>query len=252
MRISLLVFSLFFIVNTLKSQQIIHIENKRLAAVDSGFTGSITVGANFIQNVNNIFQTNNYVQFQYTQNQHSIISLTSHNLTILNKNRIVNDGFQHIRYNYKVSEPLTMEAFVQFQYNKIIKIDFRSLVGLGPRFSVLKYTKENSERLFIGTAYMYEYEEETTGLINRNHRWSSYISYGRPIKEIIELDLISYFQPALNNWNDIRGSIEAQIKIRITQKLFFELRQSIFFDTSPPEEIRNIFYNFSNGLRYEF
>lgn len=99
---------------------------------------------------------------------------------------------------------------------------------------------------------MYEYEEETDDIINRNHRWSTYISYGRPIMEILELDVITYFQPALNNWNDLRGSIEAQIKIKITEKLFFELRQSIFFDTNPPEEIRNIFYNFSNGLRYEF
>lgn len=141
MRISILLICFIFFSNTLKSQQIIHIENKRLAAVDSGFTGNITAGANFIQNINNIFQTNNNIQFQYTQKQHSFISLTSHNLTILNKNRIVNDGFQHIRYNYKFSEAFTMESFVQFQYNKIIKIDFRSLVGLGPRFSILKYTK---------------------------------------------------------------------------------------------------------------
>lgn len=252
MRISILCFCILFVFSTIKSQQIIHIENKRLAAVDSGFTGNIGVGANFIQNINNIFQMNNNMQLQYTQNKHSVISLTNHNLTILNKNRIVNDGFQHIRYNYKISEPYTLEAFVQFQYNKIIKIDFRSLVGLGPRFSVLKYTKDNTERLFIGTAYMYEYEEEAYDIINRNHRWNTYVSYGRPIKEILELDLITYFQPALNNWNDIRGSIEAQIKIKITEKLFFELRQSIFFDTDPPDEIRNIFYNFSNSLRYEF
>lgn len=233
-------------------QQIIHIESKKLAAIDSGFTGNIVANVNFIQNINDIFQTNNLVQVQYTQKQHSIISLTSHNLTILNRNRIVNDGFQHIRYNYRINNFITPEAFVQFQYNRIIKIDFRSLVGLGPRFSVLKYTKKENERLFIGTAYMYEYEEESTDIINRNHRWSTYISYGRPIKEILEIDLITYFQPALNNWNDIRGSVEALIKIKITEKLLFELRQSIFYDTNPPEDIRNIFYNFSNGLRYEF
>jgi hypothetical protein len=110
------------------AQQIIHIENKRLAAVDSGFTGNISVQANFIQNVNNIFQNRNYIQLQYTQNKHSVLSLSNQNLSIVNKERIINDGYQHLRYNYKYNKLVTYEAFVQFQYNKIILIDFQSLI----------------------------------------------------------------------------------------------------------------------------
>jgi len=233
------------------AQQIIHIENKRLAAIDSGFTGNISVQANFIQNVNNIFQNRNYIQLQYTQNKHSILSLSNQNLSILNKERIINDGYQHLRYNYKYSKLVTYEAFVQFQYNKIILIDFRTLFGIGPRFNIIDVDSTNT-RLFIGTHYMYEYEEETTGQINRNHRINSYISFGKPINDIFLIDVLAYFQPALNAFKDIRTSIEATVTITITKSLRFNLRQSIMHDSNPPEGIRNTFYNFSNGLVYEF
>jgi hypothetical protein len=250
--ISPLLFIFIFLASfTLHGQQIIHIENKRLAAIDSGFTGNISIQANFIQNANNIFQNRNYIQIQYTQKKHSILSLSNQNLNIVNRERIVNDGFQHLRYNYRYTNLVTYEAFLQFQYNKVILIDFRTIFGGGPRFTIVQNDSTNM-RLFVGTLYMYEYEEETTGVINRDHRISAYISYGKPINEVFLLDVIAYLQPALNRFKDIRTSVEALLEINITKSLRFRLRQSIMFDSRPPEGIRKTFYNFSNGLLYEF
>lgn len=238
-------------IQNLFSQQIIHIENRRLAAIDSGLTGNVAAQINFIQNTNKIFQSNNYFQLQYATGKHSILSLSNQNVNIVNRDKVVNDGFQHFRYNYKFSDPVTLEAFVQFQYNTIVAIDFRSLFGVGPRFNIIQNDSTNT-RLFVGTQYMYEYEEESTGRINRDHRISSYVSYGKPINDIFLFDAIAYFQPALNRFKDIRLSIEAFLEINITKSLRFRLRQSIHFDSAPPEGVRNTFYNFGNGLVYNF
>jgi hypothetical protein len=130
-------------------------------------------------------------------------------------------------------------------------LTFRALFGIGPRFNIIDVDSTNT-RLFIGTHYMYEYEEETTGQINRNHRINSYVSFGKPINDIFLIDILAYFQPALNAFKDIRTSIEATVTITLTKSLRFNLRQSILYDSQPPEGIRNTFYNFSNGLVYEF
>ncbi|MDQ3193336.1 MAG: hypothetical protein M3Q58_17265 [Bacteroidota bacterium] len=47
------------------AQQIIHIENKHLAHKENGFSGNAEFSANFVQNINNIFQSVNSFQVKY-------------------------------------------------------------------------------------------------------------------------------------------------------------------------------------------
>lgn len=234
------------------SQQIVHVESKTLAARDEGFNGNLALQANFIQNINDIFQTSNLAHMSYTKGQNSFISVTNHNLTVLNGNNIVNDGYQHFRYIRKVNKTIAFEAFSQGQFNEIIKIKFRGLNGMGPRFSVINNDSTETQ-LFIGTHYMYEYEEETyEGIINRHHRLNLFTSFGFEIGKLATVSIIGYYQPDLLHWNDFRTSIEATIDFRLTGKLSFRFQHSLFYDSNPPDEIRNTFYNFRNGLRYSF
>ncbi len=234
------------------AQQVIHIENQTLAGVGDGFAGNISIQANFIQNINDIFQTFNTMQLSYIRDKNSVISLTNQNLNVLNGNRIVNDGFQHFRYNRKITKLLTFEAFTQAQYNEIIKIKMRTLNGLGPRFNV-RNRDTSDTRLLIGVLYMYEYEEETEkNIINRAHRLSNYVSFGFKIGKYATFDIIAYVQPDILYWSDFRTSIEATIDLRISERLSFRMLHNYFYDTRPPSGIRPAFYNFRNGLRYQF
>ena len=49
----------------------------------------------------------------------------------------VDYGFLHFRYNYKLNKTVRLEAFTQLQQNVITKINFRFLIGVGPRFKIL-------------------------------------------------------------------------------------------------------------------
>ncbi len=233
------------------SQQIVHIENRRLAADKQGWSGDININMSFIQNQNDIFIMNNNLKFQYAKDKNSIISITENNFQRINKTGFINDGFQHFRYNYKFSQNITYEAFQQFQYNDVLKMKFRSLSGTGPRFTIVKNDSLKT-RLFIGVLYMYEYEEETTGKINRTHRNSNYISFGFPIKNNIVIDMISYFQPDIFNFSDFRFSAQGTMEIRLIGKLSYLLSLNYQHDAFPPEGIRKTYYNFRNGLRYNF
>lgn len=232
-------------------QQVIHIENKRLAAEQKGFSGSASLQLNFIQNINNILQTTNLLNLQHVWERHSVLSVTNYSLTVFNENRVVNEGYQHFRYNYRTNDLITMEAFTQVQFNEVLKMRFRWLTGGGPRISILESDSVRT-RLFAGTLIMAEYEEETTGVVNRAMRLSQYISVGFPFAKIFTVDAIAYYQPDLSLWQDFRTSIEARLEVRITAKLTLELRQNVVYDSHPPEGIRHVFYNLSNGVRYRF
>lgn len=234
-----------------QAQQVIHIENKRLAAEEQGLSGNVSLQVNFIQNINNILQTSNLLNLQYVSGEHSVLSVTNYSLTVFNESRVVNEGFQHFRYNYRMGKLMTMEGYTQVQFNEVLKMRFRWLTGAGPRFSILESDSVRT-RLFAGTSVMAEYEEETTGIVNRAMRLSQFLSIGFPFARIFSVDAIAYYQPDLSLWEDFRTSIEARLEIRITAKLTLELRQNVVYDSRPPEGIRHVFYNLSNGVKYRF
>jgi len=233
------------------AQQVIHIENRMLAATENGLSGNASLQVNFIQNINNILQTSNLFNVQYVSKEHSVLSVSNYSLTVVNDSRVVNEGYQHFRYNYKVSRLMTMEGYTQVQFNEVLKMRFRLLTGAGPRFSILENDSVRT-RLFAGTSVMAEYEEETTGVVNRAMRMSQFLSIGFPFAKIFTVDAIAYYQPDLSFWEDFRTSIEARLEIRITARLTLELRQNVVYDSRPPEGIRHVFYNLSNGVRYRF
>jgi hypothetical protein len=233
------------------AQQVIHIDNRRMADTTKGFSGEVSLQANLVQNLNDIFQTNNMAQFHYINGRHRALSISSFNLTVFNESRIANDAYQHLRYNFELTDRLSPEVFAQYQYNELIKIGFRTLHGAGMRFAVLNNDSAKT-KLFAGLSYMYEYEEETTGKIIRAHRANFYFSAGLPVGRLIHLDAIAYFQPNLQYFADVRTSVELIVDVHITRRLSLMLVHSLIYDGAPPEGVRNIFYNFRNGLRYRF
>lgn len=236
-------------VNRGNSQSIVHIENNRLAGKNEDFSGSADFNLVFIQNVNDVFQSGFNSQLQYTKKKHNILSLTAQHLTIFNGSKVLNDGLQHIRYGYKFTKRITGEVFTQAQYNVIIKIKERYLNGIGPRFTLIN---SDSLKMFVGTLYMYEHENETTGVKNTHHRISSYLSLGWQANKNIHLDLIGYYQPDISNNKDFRVSTELSTDIKITQRLSYKISLAWFYDSQPPDGIRSIFYTFRNGLKLTF
>ena len=69
-----------------------------------------------------------------------------------------NSLITHIRYNYRFHKRIKWEIFLQGQNNKVTLIDFRGLIGTGPRF---KLSTSDNYRFYLGTLVMYEYEDQT-------------------------------------------------------------------------------------------
>ena len=160
--------------NAVLNAQIINIEKKRINQIDTiGWFGNVDLGFSIFQNGSTIFTFNGGSLIEYVRNKHLFLAINQFNLLKAERENFLNDGFQHLRYNYAIHPWLTYEAFGQAQYNEKVRIRFRGLLGTGMRFKPFR-----DKNFFLGASYMYEYEEESkTEVIHRGHRMSTYVFF---------------------------------------------------------------------------
>lgn len=232
-------------------QSIVHIDNSRFNQEEEGWTGNFDLGVSFTQAHNAIFTTANASQLQYKKKKHSLISANALNLTVVNSNIPVNDGYQHLRYGYKLSNSIVLETFIQGQYNHNTKIKARFLGGSGVLFKIFE-AKRDSMKLYTGVYYMPEYDHELSGLINRHHRMSTMVSCGIPLPHNAKFDFVFYLQPDFARLTDFRISTQASYEVPLLKKLLFRFTFAFFYDTHPPVGLRPVFFSAKNSLRYSF
>ncbi len=241
----------FLAINSL-AQEVFNIESLR-EATDAKWTGSVGLNIGLIKNINDIFWISNNAHIQYKDTTNYWLLYNNLSFQKLEGNSFVNRGTQHLRYNRRISEKTKLEAFVQTQYDAVSEIDFRGLLGVGPRF---KLTNNDSIcRMYLGTLVMYEHEKtsltnETT--IRKDIRGSAYLSISFYPTETITIVSTSYYQPKLKLFSDYRFSSGTTFLFKVVEKLSFAVNFNYSFDAFPVESIPKAQYELTNGLSYEF
>ena len=232
--------------------QVINVETLRKKTDSAKWTGSVSLDASLIQNKNNIFKIATKADVQYNNKKELWLFVNDLKFEKAAGESFVNKGTQHLRYNYKITETIKMEAFAQAQYDAISEIDFRGLIGLGPRF---KLTSNKDYRFYLGTLVMYEYEKASDIAENRIHkdfRASTYLSFSIYPTETIGIISTSYYQPRLNALNDFRLSSTTSVLFRILENLAFKTTFTYNFDAYPVVTIPKSQYELTNGLLFTF
>ncbi len=245
-------FVIFFVICMQSlSAQIVNIENKRIEGEENGFSGSVAFDFSFTRTNEDILQTGSDVQLLYRYNRSRFLILNNFKFTRVAGQNLLNSGFQHLRYNYDLEKyPVTWEAFSQYQYNQIQKINLRVLNGTGPRFNIYQH---DSLQLFAGVLYMYEYEELLKPFfINRDHRLSNYISWNWIISKNVFLGHVTYYQPLLKNFVDYRLSSDSKVEFNINKYLRFRIQFNYTFDANPPPGVQKTFFTLLNGIGISF
>jgi hypothetical protein len=175
------------------------------------------------------------------------------NLEKVEGNSLVNRGTQHLRYNRKTSDRVKWEAFGQVQYDAISLIDFRGIVGTGPRF---KLSKNENYLFYLGTLIMYEYEKASNVVsdrIQKDVRGSAYLSFSLYPTETISIISTSYYQPKLDGFSDYRLSSNTSILFEIFKDFAFKTNFNYFYDAFPvSSSIPKTQFELTNGLIYSF
>ncbi len=229
--------------------QVINIESKRFLKDTNGFIGKADLNFNINQNTSQVISLGVNIHSQYVHNQHRVLAIGDLAFIKAGKQDFVNSGYQHFRYNYKLSQFLTWEAFVQAQYNRILLLDRRYLAGTGPRF---KLVKQPNFRAYTAVLYMYEYQSQNNDSIESyNNRISSYLTLSLSSKKV-EFTSTTFYQPNLNNFDDFRIANDTAFEIIITGHFNFKVGFNLLYDTKQPIGIPDLTYTLKNGLSYKF
>jgi putative salt-induced outer membrane protein YdiY len=230
--------------------QIMNIENSRIKNDTTGWAGSLEMSFQYIKNTKELLTAGSKIHVQFKTKRSLYLWLTNYNLAKSGSTAIADAGSQHLRYNYKIMPWLTAEVFTQIQYNNLLNIKLRWLLGSGPRFKMIKTP---GFALYSAVLYMYEYEDLINpDLMNHDHRISSYISFTLKLKDNLSIINTTYYQPELNDFSDFRLAAYTDLKIKISKHFAFKLTHIYTYDSDPAATIPKSTHALSNTFSYEF
>lgn len=246
----IVVFILLIICKTADAQ-LINIENQRIQ--------SDSIRRVAMMDLLYSYQSNNEVelsQINYSlTNQYKSKNLKNYFLILgnidysfANGEELSNSGMAHFRYNRKLNLKLRLEAFTQYQYNKILGIEMRNLIGVGLRY---KINSSKKSVFYLGSLIMQEFEKTNEdNKVMGYKRLSNYVSfsYKNDVKSV-EISSVIYYQPNINLWADYRLNSQTSIAFNITSKLQFVNSINTGFDTYAPINVSKKNINISNGFK---
>ena len=168
--------------------------------------------------------------------------------------KFLNRHFTHARYQLALGGVLTWELFAQAGLDEFKRLSLRWLLGSGPRFTLFE---GDSLSTAIGVAYLSEHEElgkadtPDSGEIRDNHRVSSYLTGRFALDSRIILTTSLYYQPLIMNpFGDSRLSLEAELAVKLTERLSLGLNFSMALDQASPDDVmgRDMSTTFNIGV----
>ncbi len=243
---------LFAVFSSLATAQIINVEKKRKGD-KNGFQGAALFEFSMKKTSKNVMQSKNNIDLQYSRGAQTFIFLGGLKLLRVDDSDITNTGFSHFRYNYTIRDSsfLTLEAFVQYQYNETKLLKTRMISGIGPRFRI---SNQKKFQCYFAPLAMYEYELLSDSLNTDISilRVDAYLNFIYSINKYVSFSNIVYYQPAFKNFNDYRISSETGLRFNINKFLSLSILYSAEYDSEPPENVDNLFYSFINRLIIKF
>lgn len=233
--------------------QVVNIEEQRITGTNdsTNWYGHLRGSVSFAKVLEQSLQLNSQVKVQYKSDPHLCLLLLQVNLLRAGEQDFARQAFAHFRYNYKLSETWTWEAFTQIQTSPIQLLEQRNLLGTGARYRLLK-SKDGRQRIYLGAAWLYEQNRFTEPLGQSSwQRSSNYISTTfRPNKQIMFIQT-TYWQPVLGYIRNYRLSTEWLLKVDLTKKLSFTVDFEYSIDKNLPPGAPNETYIWRNGLSWQ-
>lgn len=250
---ALLILLLFLIVSDMAQAQIVNIEDKRVRTDTTGWFWQLDFGGKVTQNTRSVLALNGAVRIDQLREKAEWLFLSNYNLVRADEDRFVNDGFGHLRFGRKLNHRWTWEAFGQMQYNRRLLIDFRSLLGTGPRFQI---REQESWEMAVGLMYMYEHNELEEGrIVREDSRLSSYLTGRVKMNEFLSFASTSYYQPLVSQLGESRLSSINTLSAAFNDGIAFSSSFNITYDGLLAQLLPDVpatNYTWLNTLRLRF
>ena len=183
-------------------------------------------------------------------------------LTTNGSDIIQNTGFFHLRLRDNDSRKFSPEVFAQVQWNGVLGMENRILLGSNFRWMAI-HTDGNN--LFMGLGLMVEHEEwnykgvpgletpdELPGVTTRKWRINHYIKWAWKISPKADLVLANFTQLPVDAPGKPRIASNAALNFRLLKWLGLSVNYDSMYDVDPPVPISNYYYSLKGQLTMSF
>ncbi len=169
---------------------------------------------------------------------------------------ILNSGYIHLRHNFKISDRIKTFEFYQVQFNNVLLLDKREIIGAGLR---LLAVDQKALKINFNLGAMRELEVlDTTRLLpgeifeTRYFRASVVNSLNLKLSKTLRLDNVFYFQPYLKDFSDYRLLNDLNLAVTVTTHLKLVIALSTRFDSKPPGLLKKLDNITNLGINLKF
>ena len=187
--------------------------------------------------------------------QYVVFLISNYSLSEQDGERGTNRSFSHLRWVKRHRPRIAWEAFAQHQFDEFQRLDTRWLLGGGSRLTL---REEEHHEMFLGLGYMFEFERldlpeaSPEDRESRRHRLTTYFSTRFETSEKVSFVNTLYVQPRLDQWDDIRLLEEAELEVRLGERVSLGMALSIQHDSEPPQGVKDTDLALTNKLRFRF
>jgi hypothetical protein len=168
----------------------------------------------------------------------------------------VANAFLHFRYNHTLTPLVTGEAFAQGESDRFRRLRLRTLVGVGPRFTLVE---SDDLVLFYGVSYMFEHTTLGESVADTPvrpadvHRMNNYAALAlvlEPGRAVLANTL--YVQPRFDDFGDVRLLDVLGLDVTITGMLTASLQATLRYESPVPEPLKRADLMVKNMLGVSF
>lgn len=165
--------------------------------------------------------------------------------------KLDSDRHLHVRLNHWLADGWQTFHFAQVQTSHSSLLRRRILVGSGIRRRLI----DGRTTLDVGTGAMYEDEHLARDadlgahpLVSRVSRMANMIVLTHPLTESVRLLGVSYLQPDLSDFDDLRTLVDLSLRIALTENLDLTVQNEWRHDSRPPKDVEPNDFVLSTGF----
>jgi hypothetical protein len=246
----ILLFTTALLIPNLLSAQLVNIESRRMQTDSVRFTLNADFSFNHTNNDgSNVNQVDAALTTQLKSKDLRKIYFLLGNYKLIDSEggNLQNAWFLHGRFNYQFSQLLRFESFLQGQYNQLLIVEQRNLIGAGLR---VKWVDKERFTGYAGNSYMYEVEySDRAGTTHYNHRNSTYLtlSYAPGSKKFSVTNTV-YYQPLYRDFGDYRILEQFRLDVPLSKWLSVFTLYNYYFDSKTPLNSEEYTSNLNVGI----
>jgi len=223
--------------------QIVNVQAMFDEKAPPGPSAAVDLGTDWRTGSTNLFTVRGALLGQWRTETHTWLGAIRGEYAFASGERIVSKVMEHLRYRYRFTERFSGETFLQHEYDEFRRLQFRALLGAGPRLTLLS---EDDAALVLGVAVMLDHErlrrdgEADAGMRITDPRLSSYLLARVKLMENIHLVETVYAQPRLTGPSDIRLLNDTTFQVTPNERVTVSLGFNLTFDSAPPATVSKL------------